>query len=95
MRAALVRVWADIVDHGKCRWCRKPLVWRTMFDRKGTIPFNVSTTSYGVVKDDRGRKIETLCWNDKHACASRPKQTRKPAATVERWTPRPPQGSFF
>lgn len=89
----LVRVWADLATGAKCKWCRKPLVWRITFDKGWKVPFNATGTSYGVEKDDNGRKIETLCWDDKHNCPERPK-TDKPK-TSGQWKPRPPQGRFF
>lgn len=92
MRNALVRVWADIVSAGKCKWCRKPIVWRTLFDRRGDVSFNATGVSYGVEKDDNGRKFERLCWNDRHDCAERPKHLKK-TPTTQSWKPLPaPRG---
>jgi hypothetical protein len=93
MRNSLVRVWADIASASKCKWCRRSIVWRTLFDKRGQAPFNADGVSYGIEKDDNGRRFERLCWNDRHDCAERPK-TLKHTRPTQSWKPLPaPRGS--
>lgn len=86
MRNSLVRVWADIASASKCRWCKRAIVWRTRFNDGGSVPFNANGTSYGVEVDENGRRVETLCWNDRHDCAERPKALKHRRRETS-WTP--------
>jgi hypothetical protein len=94
MRSSLVRVWADMVSPSRCRYCRKRVVWRTLFDKRGQAPFNHDAVSYGVEKDDNGRRVERLCWNDRHDCAERPKTLKKKPTSLDPWKPIPPPRSW-
>lgn len=90
--SGLVRVWADMATAAKCKWCQRAIVWRITFQKGSKVPFNAAGTSYGIEKDDNGRKIETLAWTDRHDCPERPKNLKK---KPQRWAPVPPQRSFF
>lgn len=93
MRQTLIRVWAFMASAAKCRWCRKPIVFRTT-DRGRSIPFNATATPYDAVsKDDAGRSWEMLRTDDIHKCDQRPKTA--PKKREQRWAPLPPQRRFF
>lgn len=95
MRPVLMRVWADIASAAKCKWCRRPIVFRTT-DRGRQLPFNATATPYDAVSiDDAGRRWEMLRTDDIHKCEQRPKTAPSRATREQRWAPIPPQRRFF
>jgi hypothetical protein len=68
---ATVRAWAGSARAGRCKWCRRPVVWvRT--DAGKAMPFDLGFTVREIVTDPRTRaRFTVLDRDDRHDCAAR------------------------
>lgn len=81
--SATLRVWAGIRGHGRCRYCRKAIVWLTT-DRGQQLPF---FTGFVVretqTHEPTGAQYHVVARVDLHDC-----EERRTARAAQRGRPR-------
>lgn len=66
-----IRAWVGSARAGRCRYCRRPLVW-VITDRGKSVPFNLGFTVREIVTHPRTRaRFTVLHRDDVHDCAER------------------------
>ena len=80
-----VRAWVGSARPGKCRYCRRPVVW-VMTDEGARMAFDLGFTVREVVTDPRtGVKFTVLDRDDKHDCRKKPGKTATKDQQKRRW----------
>lgn len=81
----LVRVWAGLRQAGRCKYCRKPIVWLTTDEAK-SLPFTAGFTVHETVTHpERQTQFHVVARSDIHDCQQKrdakraaPRQTKRP-----------------
>lgn len=68
---ATVRVWAGLQETGRCKYCRRGIVWLTTSEGKA-LPFNVGfTVRERQTHPDKRVHVDVVAREDIHDCPER------------------------